>query len=136
MVTDTRELLSRFESMADFKKLIVWQKAHALALNTHRIAAQIRGAQNASLRNQMTRAAQSIAANIVEGRGQKSEKDFARFLGYALNSASELEYHLMMARDIKAISMSAFEALAAQLAEVRKMLHGLIARLGCAPHIG
>ena len=133
MVTGGGRLIHSFESMADFKKLIVWQKAHALALNTHRIAAQIRGAQNASLRNQMTRAAQSIAANIVEGRGQKSEKDFARFLGYSLNSASELEHHLITARDIKAISTSAFEALIAQLAEVRKMLHGLIARLGSAP---
>jgi four helix bundle protein len=134
MVTDGGSLIDRFGSMADFKKLLVWQKAHALALNTHRIAARIRGAQNASLRSQMTRAAQSIAANIVEGRGQKSEKDFARFLGYSLNSASELEYHFITARDVKAISMSVFEALAAQLAEVRKMLHGLIARLGRAPH--
>ena|SRR5687768_1771975 len=132
MVTGRDQLIGSVASMADFKKLIVWQKAHALALNTHRIAAQIRGAQNASLRNQMTRAAQSIAANIVEGRGQKSEKDFARFLGYALNSASELEYHLITARDVKAISMSVFEALTAQLAEVRRMLHGLIARLGTA----
>src|SRR5687768_18534529 len=91
MVTGRDQLIGSVASMADFKKLIVWQKAHALALNTHRIAAQIRGAQNASLRNQMTRAAQSIAANIVEGRGQKSEKDFARFLGYALNSARSEE---------------------------------------------
>jgi len=116
--------------MADFKKLLVWQKAHTLALHVHRTAGRIRGPQNAALRNQMTRSAQSIAANIVEGRGQKSERDFARFLGYALNSASELEYHLMMARDVRAIPESEYDALTAQLIEVRKMLHGLIARLG------
>src|SRR5688572_13244188 len=115
--------------MSDFKKLLVWQKAHALALVVHRIAARIRGSQNASLRNQMTRAAQSIAANIVEGRGQTSEREFARCLGYALNSASELEYHLMTARDIKAIPESEFESLISQLTEVRKMLHGLRSRL-------
>ena len=133
MVTGRNELSDTVSSMADFKKLLVWEKAHSLALNVHRTAARIRGAQNASLRNQMTRASQSIPANIVEGRGQQSEKDFARFLGYALNSASELEYHLIMARDVNAISTSVFDALTAQLAEVRKMLHGLIARLGRQP---
>ena len=115
--------------MGDFKKLLVWQKAHALALHVHRTAARIRGSQNASLRNQMTRAAQSIAANIVEGRGQTSEREFARFLGYSLNSASELEHHSITARDIKAIPESEFESIVAQLTEVRKMVHGLRACL-------
>ena len=71
----------------------------------------------------------SIPANIVEGRGQKSERDFARFLGYALNSSSELEYHLVVARDVRAISLNDFKSLFDQLIEVRKMLHGLIRRL-------
>ena len=68
--------------MGDFKRLLVWQKAHALAVNVHRVASRIRGAHNAALRNQMIRAAQSIPANIVEGRGQKSARDFARFVRY------------------------------------------------------
>ena len=86
--------------MADFKKLKVWQKAHALALHTHRVASRIRGSQNASLRNQMTRAAQSIPANIVEGRSHSSEAEFRRFLGYAEASTTELEYHFISARDL------------------------------------
>src|SRR5687768_16167490 len=115
--------------MGDFKKLLVWQKAHALSLRVHRVAARIRGSQNAALRNQMTRAAQSIVANIVEGRGQTSEREFSRFLGYALNSASELEQHAITARDIKVIAESEFDAIMAQLTEVRKMIHGLRSRL-------
>lgn len=115
--------------MSDFKKLLVWNKAHALALDAHRIAARIRSAQNAALRNQLTRAAQSIPANIVEGRGQKSEREFGRYLGYALNSTSELEYHLIVARDLDAMRPGDFEALVAQLGEVRRMLHGLLNRL-------
>jgi four helix bundle protein len=51
----------------------------------------------------MFRAAASIPANIAEGRRQESEKEFGRFLRYALNSASELEYHIILARDTKAI---------------------------------
>lgn len=115
--------------VSDFKKLAVWRKAHALALNTDRIATGIRRSQHTSLRNQMSRAAMSIPANIVEGRGQVSEKEFARFLRYSLNSSSELEYHLLVARDVGAISQNNFSALCDQLVEVRKMLHGLLKRL-------
>ena len=115
--------------MADFKQLHVWRKSHALALNAHRVASRIRGSQHASLRSQITRAAMSIPANIVEGRGQKSERDFGRFLGYALNSSSELEYHLIVARDTRAISRADFASLLSQVVEARRMLHGLLARL-------
>ena len=111
--------------MGDFKKLLVWRKAHALALNCHRVASRLRGASNAGLRSQLTRAALSIPTNIVEGHGQASTRDFARFLGYSINSASELEYHLIVARDIDAITPSACTQLLGQLVEVRKMLHGL-----------
>jgi four helix bundle protein len=85
--------------MQDFKKLQVWQKAHSLTLGVDRASKRIRGSQYASLRNQIFRAAASIPANIAEGRRQKSQKDFGRFLSIALNSSSELEYHLILARD-------------------------------------
>ena len=68
----------------------------------------------------------SIPANIAEGRRQKSEKDFGRFLGYALNSSSELEYHLIVARDTKVIGESDFLSLISQTITVRKMLYGLL----------
>lgn len=115
--------------MGDFAKLHVWRKAHALAINVHSVAIRIRGSNYASLRSQMIRAAMSIPANIVEGRGQNSERNFARFLGFALNSSSELEYHLVVARDIGAITLSDFRSLTDQLIEVRKMLRGLLNRI-------
>ncbi len=118
--------------MADFKKLHVWQKAHALALRVYRVASRIEGSQNAALRNQMTRAAQSIPANIVEGRSHSSEREFRRFLGYSVHSASELEHHLLTARDLDLIPRDEYDALDAGLVEVRKMLHGLCARLDLA----
>jgi four helix bundle protein len=77
----------------------------------------------------MIRAALSIPTNIVEGRGQRSDKEFCRFLRIALNSSSELEYHLVVARDINAISLSDFQSLFDQIVEVRKMLSGLIRTL-------
>jgi four helix bundle protein len=115
--------------MSDYKKLKVWQKAHALALEAHRVAIGIRGSQYAAFRSQIIRAALSIPANIVEGREQKTEAGFARFLRIALASTSELEYHLTAARDIQAISNAVFLSLSTQVVEVRMMLHGLIRRL-------
>jgi four helix bundle protein len=111
--------------VSDFKKLKVWRKAHALALSVRRVATRIRGSDNTSFRNQIIRAAMSVPTNIVEGTGQKTGKEFARFIGFALNSASELEYHLIMGRDARLIDVGEFEALLSRTIEVQKMLHGL-----------
>lgn len=118
--------------MSDFKQLLVWQKAHELALRTHRAAAGIRKAHDVSLRSQMIRCAFSIPANIVEGRRQETEKEFARFLKIALNSGVELEYHLIIARDIEALPHAEATALLNQVIEVRRMLHGLLMKLRMA----
>jgi four helix bundle protein len=107
--------------MSDYRKLLVWRKAHALALDAHRAASRIRGSQYAP--------SLSIPANIVEGREQKTDAGFARFLRIALGSASELEYHLTAAHDIEAISARAYQPLSSKVVEVRRMLHGLIRRL-------
>jgi four helix bundle protein len=115
--------------VADFKKLLVWEKAHALMLAVHHLAKSIRRSYDIALRSQMNRAALSIPTNIVEGRRQASDAEFARFLRIALNSGFELEYHLIAARDIGAISASESDYLISQVIEVRKMLHGLIRRL-------
>jgi four helix bundle protein len=115
--------------VSDFKRLLVWRKAHALALNVHRVATGIRGSDNAGLRNQLLRAAMSVPTNIVEGTGQRSGKEFGRFIDIALKSTSELEYHLILAREIRAISVGDVESLSAQTIEVRKMFYGLRERV-------
>jgi four helix bundle protein len=115
--------------VSDFKTLKVWRKAHALALNVHRVVVGIRGSDYVALRSQMNRAAMSIPTNIVEGTGQQSPREFGRFVRFALNSTSELEYHLIVARDTRAISRTDFDSLSSQTIEVRKMLHGLLRTL-------
>ena len=97
-----------------------------MALDVHRLAGQIRGPKHASLRSQMTRAAMSVPTNIVEGCGQQSAREFSRFLRIALNSTSELEYHLLAARDLKVVHASDTLTLITQVIEVRKMLYGLL----------
>ena len=111
--------------MSDFKKLKVWGKSHALALNAFSVAKGIRGSDNSPLRLQMIRAATSIPTNIVEGTGQESAKEFGRFLSIALKSSSELEYHLIIAGDLGIITRNDFVTLTDQTIEVRRMLYAL-----------
>ena len=115
--------------MAHFKKLLVWEKSHALMVRTHHVAQGIRKSYDKSLRSQMNRAAESIATNIVEGRGKATDAEFVRFLRIALGSAYELEYHVIAARDIGAITDADSSALIAHTVEVRRMICGLIRRL-------
>ena len=111
--------------MSDFKTLLVWQKAHALSLNVDRACKKIRPAMYASLRNQLFRAAMSISANIAEGSSQRTKREFARFVGVALSSCSEVEHHLIVARDLEVVPRSTFDSLVSQTIDVRKMLYGL-----------
>jgi four helix bundle protein len=115
--------------VSDFRKLKVWRKAHALVLNVHPIARRINGSDYAPLRSQMLRAAMSIPTNIVEGAGQRTGREFGRFIRIALNSSSEFEYHLMAARDLDLITFADFESLQDQTTQVRRMLYGLLAHV-------
>lgn len=115
--------------MTDFRNLKVWQKAHALALDTGTVATKIRGNRFSALRNQMTRAAESIPTNIVEGRAQRTDREFARFLRISIASSSELEYHILHARDKGLMSNPDYADLSERVVEVRRMLYGLIDRL-------
>ncbi|MFN2399217.1 MAG: four helix bundle protein [Gemmatimonadaceae bacterium] len=118
--------------MGDFKKLLVRQKAHAMALDAHRVASRIRGADHSSLRSQIIRSAMSVPANIVEGVGgggwgasEQTAREFSRFPRIALNSTTELEYHLIAARDLQVVRGSDSLTLISQVVEVREMLYGL-----------
>jgi four helix bundle protein len=75
--------------VADFRKLLVWQAAQALAIDAHRVAARMRGPATRALSYQLIRAAMSVPANIVEGSAHKSPRESARYLQYALASVSE-----------------------------------------------
>lgn len=115
--------------MGDFKRLLVWQKAHAMAIHAHEVSGRMRGSAHVSLRNQLVRAAMSVPTNIVEGRSQKSERDFGRFLGYAIGSLSEVEYHLIIGHDIKAINDADYVSMRTEVIAIRKMTYTLIKRI-------
>jgi four helix bundle protein len=115
--------------MHNFRRLRVWQRAHALVIEVERLVAQIPRRGNAELVSQLRRAAVSIPGNIVHGSGRVTDRDFARFLGIALASAREVEYHLELAADIGLIPRFEYEVRKNELVEIERMLVGLIRRL-------
>jgi len=79
--------------------------------------------------SQLRRAASSVPANIAEGCGCNGKREFTRFLEIALRSASETEYHLLLARDLGYLDIKAYDKLNNQAVEVKRMLTGLIQKL-------
>lgn len=115
--------------MQSFRNLVVWQKAHALTLTVYRVTRGFPKEELYGLTSQMRRSSSSIAANIAEGCGRKSDLDFARFLQISLGSANEVEYHLILAHDLDILDAALFEQLLQDLVEVKKMLASLLRRL-------
>jgi four helix bundle protein len=87
--------------MKDFHALKVWRKAHQLTLAVYRITATFPRTEQYGLTSQLRRACSSVAANLAEGCGRDGDAEFARFCSIAMGSASELEYHLLQAKDLK-----------------------------------
>jgi four helix bundle protein len=112
--------------MQDYRNLYVWQKAHKLTLAVYAVAAYWRVPQAWPLRDQVLRAAISIPSNIAEGKGRSSDADFRRFLFHSLGSCNELEYDLLLARDLAFLPAASHSDLAEQLEEIRRMLTGLV----------
>jgi len=115
--------------MKDFKELKVWEKAHALTLQVYQETRSFPREEIYGLTSQVRRAAASVAANIVEGCGRRSDGEFTRFLQIARGSASELEYHLLLARDLHLLNEAAFSRLDTKVVEVERMLTGLVKRV-------
>lgn len=95
--------------MRDFRELKVWQKAHEATLDVYRATKDFPREEQFGLTAQVRRSAESIAANIAEGCGRDGDAEFARFLQIALGSASETEYHLLLAKDLGLLPVSEHE---------------------------
>jgi len=115
--------------MRDFKDLKVWEKAHSLTLLTYEETSAFPREEMYRLTSQLRRPAASISANIVEGGGRRSDGEFTRFLQIARGSASELEYHLLLARDLHLLSEAKFRKLDLLVVEVQRMLTALVQRV-------
>ena len=115
--------------MQHITRLEVWRKAHQLSLEIYRATQAFPRAELYGLTGQLRRAVVSIGANIAEGRGRVGDGDFARFLRYALGSATEVECHLLLARDLLLLSAESCSQLERDAREVQRMLASLARRL-------
>jgi four helix bundle protein len=116
--------------MEDFKKLKVWVKAHQLTLAIYQSTRKFPREEMYGLTSQIRRASASIGANIAEGCGRRSDPELKRFIQIARGSASELECHLLLARDLHFLTAQECEELEAKVLEVQRMLASLVQRLG------
>ena len=107
--------------MQDFRKLTVWQKSHSLTLEIYKVTENFPKNELFGLISQIRRSCVSIPANIVEGCGRNSDPEFARFLSIAMGSATELEYHLLLARDLGLLGQTDYENLNKSLIGINEL---------------
>ena len=115
--------------MQDFRRLLVWQKAHELVLQVYRISRDFPREELYGLTSQVRRSAASVPTNVAEGCGRGSDPDFARFLVMAMGSSSELEYQLLLSRDLAFLDTAMHQTLEAKVVEIKKMLTALIRKV-------
>ena len=120
--------------MKEFRRLTVWEKAHALTLAIYRATATFPREETYGISSQMRRCSASVAANIAEGCGRTGNGDFHRFLNMAAGSCSELEYFLLLSRDLGFLSSEIYESLSESCREVQRMLASLLRKVESSRH--
>ncbi|MGA8539098.1 MAG: four helix bundle protein [Terriglobales bacterium] len=115
--------------MEDFKELRVWSKAHELTMLVYRLTRAFPRDEIYGLTSQIRRSAASIGANIAEGCGRHSDGEMARFLQIARGSASETEYHLLLAKDLGFLQEGDFQAAEQAVVAVQRMLTALVQKV-------
>jgi four helix bundle protein len=115
--------------MQSFRNLKVWEKAHVLTLDVYKSSKNFPRDEQYGLTSQMRRSSASIGANIAEGCCRKGDTELGRFLQIAMGSASELEYHLLLARDLDVMESLDYQRLSSEVIQVKKMLASLIHKL-------
>lgn len=115
--------------MQNFKNIVVWQKSHQLVLEIYKLTATFPRDEKFGLTSQMRRSAASIPTNIVEGTGRGSDTDFGRFLQISLGSTCELEYQLILCKDLNFITQDSYHFFDTEITSIKKMLGAFIRKL-------
>jgi four helix bundle protein len=116
-----------------FKDLKVWEEAHQLVLNIYRITSEFPKEEIYGLTSQIRRASSSIPANIAEGFGRYSTKEYIQFLTIARGSLEEVNYFLFLSKDLQYITENNYLSFSESVDNIRKMLNGLIKSLRNKP---
>lgn len=115
--------------MNNYKELAVWQKAVNLAVEIYKPTSHFPDTEKFGLTNQIRRAATSVSANIAEGWGRGTTKEYIHFLMVARGSLMELETHSIIARGLGFMNQEQLNETSGKIEEIAKMLNGLIQSL-------
>jgi four helix bundle protein len=115
--------------LRNYRDLQVWDKAHKLTLDLYRVSREFPREETYGITSQLRRAAVSVGANLAEGCGRRTSNELARFVKIAMGSASELDYHLLLCRDLGFMNEGDFTRTSSDLTEVRKMLTSFLNRV-------
>jgi four helix bundle protein len=113
----------------NYRDLEVWEKAHKLTLQLYAKSRTFPKEEFYGLTSQLRRSAMSVGANLAEGCGRQTTPELARFVRIAMGLASELDYHLLLARDFGYLQSDDHRGLSQELTRIRKMLASLLSTL-------
>lgn len=109
-----------------FRKLIVWQKAHQLALSIYKVTEKFPKQELFGLTSQMRRAAVSVPANMAGGYAVGGKNQFGHYLDIAQGSLAEVEYYLILALELKYITQAEYNQAESLRSETGFLLHRLL----------
>jgi four helix bundle protein len=115
--------------MQNYKDLKVWEKAHLFTLDVYKLTEHFPKTETYGLTSQLRRAASSIPANIAEGCGKNTKRDFANFLNISLGSSNEAEYFILLSKGLNYITVENYGSLTKLINEIIAMLISLIAKV-------
>ncbi len=115
--------------MQNYKDLLVWKKSHELTLSIYKAVSTYPKEETYNLVSQLKRASSSIATNVAEGTGRFSQRDLAHFLQMSLGSSHEVEYLLLLSKDLSFINNETYIQLEKEINEIKAMLISLIKKV-------
>ena len=107
----------------------MWEKSHELALSVYHLTTSFPKEELYGLVSQLRRSAASIPSNIAEGCGRNTQSQMAYFLNISLGSASELEYQILLAKDLNFINDSVYHEQTEQVHTINRMLTSLLQKV-------
>lgn len=115
--------------MRDYRKYSIWKDSHVFVLKTYKVTESYPQTEKFRLIDQMCRASSSIPTNIVEGCGRETDKEFKRYLVIARGSANEMEYHLLLSKDLGYLSEEKYAVLFDEVNKINRSITNLIKKI-------
>ena len=120
------EIIGGLEMARKYKDLVAWKRSHELTLAIYKQTQRFPVEERYGLTSQLRRASYSVPANVSEGSGRETNKDYLRFLIISLSSLKETEYFLLLACDLGYLTKDQHGALTELVNGTFGALQGLI----------